>query len=256
MSSMIRPIGLDPFVAEVDEVCENAILYKSYGLHPSNLIVKLDPGYGRSTAVSYMTDRYEESGVINFRKCYDRYIDVKFNGDLTQLKDTFADISAVYSNEYTNILAMDISSIAKHVGEVHFDELCEYYHKLCENAVTVFFFPFNTSRSEDRLISRLGELSDRLKLITLKPYTVNDIKDMILRFINERRISIEDRSIFNKKIPDLIKLYGASTPADAIRLTDMLVCHTDFSTGVATLRLESVTKVKKHLSFRTGGIAI
>ena len=130
-----KPIGLATPCKEIESTCSNAHMYKRCGLRPKHYIIPLDSGSGRTTLVEYMTDKYKEAGVLSFTSGLDDYIEIAFDGSLQQLKQAFAaiDSAAVYTNEYCNIIGMDISGISAHLGETQLSEFMKNCKRVCED---------------------------------------------------------------------------------------------------------------------------
>ena len=133
-----KPIGLATPCKEIESTCSNAHMYKRCGLRPKHYIIPLDSGSGRTTLVEYMTDKYKEAGVLSFSSGLDDYIEIAFDGSLQQLKQAFAaiDSAAVYTNEYCNIIGMDISGISAHLGETQLSEFMRNCKRVCEHALS------------------------------------------------------------------------------------------------------------------------
>lgn len=119
-----KPIGLEDVCGEIEKICSEAHVYKQCGLRPPHLAIQLDSGSGRTTILEYMTDCFSETGVLDFNRSLDDYIELTFDGTLQQLKQSFntIDSAAVYTNGFCNIVGMDISAISQHLGEVQCTE--------------------------------------------------------------------------------------------------------------------------------------
>lgn len=167
-----RPVGLESPCAEVESVCENAQIYRHCGLKPSHLVIPLDPCAERTAFLEYMADMYRESGVMSFNCGPDDYIELTLDGSLPQLRRAFAavDSAAVYANHYSNIVGMDVSAVAQHLGETQLIELLRGSKRVCEHACVVFFVRSAPSRNEQRLIEKLCEYIGNVKRIDDEPY--------------------------------------------------------------------------------------
>ena len=90
-------------------------------------------------------------------KGLDDYIEIAFDGTLQQLKQAFAaiDSAAVYTNEYCNIIGMDISGISSHLGETQLTEFMKNCKRVCEHACVVFFVHTTPNRNEEKLMEKL-----------------------------------------------------------------------------------------------------
>ena len=231
----IRPIGLKTFCDEIEKVCSEAYLYNQGRLRPPHLIMPLDPGSGRTTCIEYMTDMYKNHGIIPFSGL-DDYIEVVLDGSPQQIKKTFdfIDRSADYKNEYTNIIGMDISNIANHLNETHLTEFISNVTRICENACVVFFIHSIPSKNEEKLIEKMYEQfcsigAEKIKRINVDPYTYENIRDLIIKMIDDRGILINHDKMIGDLLLDVIKDYGTITVRDAASVVDALVHFADYS---------------------------
>ncbi len=226
-----KPIGLKTPCAEVENTCGNAHMYKRCGLRPTHYIIPLDSGSGRTTFIEYMTDKYKEAGVLSFTSGLDDYIEITLDGTLQQLKQAFAaiDSAAVYTNEYSNIIGMDISGIASHLGETQFTEFMKNCERICNHACVVFFVHTAPNRNEEKLLDKLSDAIDNLKRLEVEPYTKDDICDLIIKTITEHGIEIQHEALFHAVLSDMVSEFCVSSVKDAITTADTLVHFADFS---------------------------
>lgn len=226
-----RPIGLKTPCAEIENTCNKAYIYKRCGLRPKHYIIPLDAGSGRTTLIEYMTDKYKEAGVLDFNSGLDDYIEITFDGTLQQLNQTFAfiDSAAVYTNEYCNIIGMDISSISFHLGEKQFSEFIKNSKRICSHACVVFFVHTTPNKNEEKLLEKLCETVDNIKRITVEPYSKDDICNLVIKAIIEHGIEIKQETVFREVLADLISEFCVCNVADAIITADTLVNYADFS---------------------------
>ena len=170
-----KPIGLATPCKEIESTCNNAHMYKRCGLRPKHYIIPLDPGSGRTTLVEYMTDKYKEAGALSFTSGLDDYIEIAFDGSLQQLKQAFAaiDSAAVYTNEYCNIIGMDISGVSAHLGETQLSEFMKNCKRVCEHACVIFFVHTTPNRNEEKLLEKLCETVDNIMALrsSMKMYS-------------------------------------------------------------------------------------
>lgn len=226
-----KPIGLNTPCMEVEDTCSKAQMYKRCGLRPKHYIIPLDPGSGRTTFVEYMTDKYKEAGVMDFGSGLDDYIEVSFDGTLPQLKQAFASIdsAAVYTNEYCNIVGMDISGIATHLGETQFAEFMKNCKRVCEHACIIFFVHGPPSRNEEKLIEKLCEAIDNIKRLAVEAYTNDEICALITKTIAEHGIEVRHESALCSMLLEMVSEFCITSVKDAISTADDLVHYADFS---------------------------
>lgn len=226
-----KPIGLTTPCKEIESTCRMAHMYRRCGLRPKHLIIPLDSGSGRTTLVEYMTDKYKEAGVMSFSSGLDDYIEIAFDGTLQQLKQAFAEIdsAAVYTNEFGNIIGMDISGISSHLGETQLTEFMRRCKVVCDHACVIFFVHTIPSRNEEKLLERLSGTVDNIKRLVVEPYTKEDMCALILKTIDDHGIKIKHEIAFREVLADLVSEFCIDSVRDAITTADTLVHFADFS---------------------------
>lgn len=226
-----KPIGLTTPCKEIESTCSKAHMYKRCGLRPKHYIIPLDSGSGRTTLVEYMTDMYKQAGVLSFSCGLDDYIEIAFDGTLQQLKQAFAaiDSAAVYTNEYCNIIGMDISGISAHLGETQLSEFLKNCKRVCEHACVIFFVNSVPNRNEEKLMEKLCEAVDNVKRLEVEPYTKDDMCALIIKTIAQRGIEIKHEPVFRTALSDVISELEITNVKDAISTADTLVNFADFS---------------------------
>lgn len=231
------PIGLATPCREIENTCRKAYLYKRCGLRPKHYIIPLDSGCGRTTLVRYMVYKYKEAGVLDFTCSPDDYIEISFDGTMPQLKQAFSviDSSAVYANEYSNIIGMDISGISFHLGEKQFTEFLKNCKRVCEHAVVIFFVHTTPSRNEERLITKLCEAVDNIRLLEVESYTKEDICTLIIKTVAEHGIRIKHENTFREALENMVSGLNFVSAKDAVAAAWKLIDAADFSGSAPTV---------------------
>ena len=226
-----KPIGLKTACEEIENTCKKAHMYKRCGLRPWNYIITLDSGSGRTTFIEYMTYRFKEAGVLSFSSGLDDYIEITLDGTLPQLKQAFASIdsAAVYTNDFCNIVGMDISEISSHLGETQFAEFLKNCKKVCEHACVVFFVHATPSRNEEKLLDRLCETVENIKRLEVEPYTNDELCALIIKSIAEHGIEIRNETVFSSVLSEMVSKFEISSVKEANATADALVHFADFS---------------------------
>lgn len=239
---IIKPIGLEIPCKEIENTCNNASLYKRCGIRPKHYIIPLNSGSGRTTLIEYMTDKYKQEGVLGFTSGLDDYIEISFDGTLQQLRQAFAEIdsAAVYTNEYCNIVGMDISCISAHLGETQFSEFIKNCKRVCEHACVIFFVHEVPDRNEEKLLEKLCDAVDNIKRLKVGPYTKEDICALIVKFIEECGIEIKHEKIFLDVLSDMVSKFGIKDVKNAKISANEIVRFADFSGFSPTLDEDSL----------------
>lgn len=226
-----KPIGLTTPCKEIESTCSRANMYKQCGLRPKHYIIPLDSGSGRTTLIEYMTDRYKEAGILSFTSGLDDYIEITFDGTLPQLRQAFAEIdaAAVYTNEYNNIISMDISGISSHLGETQLTEFINNCKRVCAHACVIFFVHSTPNRNEEKLLDKLCETVDNIKRLEVEPYTKEDICALIVKAVEMHGIEIKHENVFCTMLADMVSACCITSVKDALTSADALVHFADFS---------------------------
>lgn len=234
---IMKPIGLATPCKEIESTCSRAHLYKRCGLRPKHYIIPLDAGSGRTTLVEYMTDMYKKAGVLSFTSGLDDYLEITFDGTLHQLKQAFAAIesAAVYTNEYCNVIGMDISGLSSHLGETQLTELMKNCKRVCEYACVIFFVHTTPNRNEEKLLEKLCETVDNIKRLAVEPYTKDDMCALVIKTIAEHGIEIRHETVFRSVLLDMVSEFGITSVKDAISAADAFVHSADFSDFTPTV---------------------
>lgn len=252
--NIAKPIGLEAPCEEIESTCNKAHMYKFCGLRPKHLIIPLDSGSGRTTLIEYMTDMYKEAGVLDFNSGLDDYIEISFDGTLQQLKQSFVaiDSAAVYSNEYSNIIGMDISCISSHLGETQLIEFLKNCKRICNYACVIFFVSATPNKNEEKLLEKLCETIDNIKRISVEPYSEGDICNLIIKFIKEHGIEIQHEDVFQTVLSDIVSEICISTVRDAIITANTLAHFADFSGESPAVDEKSLKSLIGNLNINVG----
>ena len=242
-----KPIGLSTPCAEIEKACRSAHVYRRCGLKPHHFIIPLNAGNGRTTFIEYMVDMYKEAGVLDFISGLDDYIEITLDGSLQQLKQAFAEIdsAAVYTNEYCNIIGLDISGIASHMGETQFTEFLRNVKKICDHACVVFFVNAFPTRNEERLLEKLCEFVENIKRLSVEPYTKEDICDLIEKFLEDHGTRIREEERFRKELLGMVTSLDFSSVKEAASAVEELIFYADFSGFVPVVDARSIALLTK-----------
>ena len=247
-----KPIGLRTPCEEIEKACEAAHVYRRCGLRPRHYIVPLNSGNGRTTLIEYMADMYKESGVLDFISGLDDYIEITLDGSLQQLKQAFAEIdaAAVYTNEYCNIIGLDISGIASHQGETQFTEFLRNVKRICDHACVVFFVSALPSRNEERLLEKLCETVENIKRLSVEPYTQEDICDLIVKFLEDHGTRVSGEELFLRRLQEAVASLDITCVKGASSVVEELIFYADFSGFVPVV---SAGSLKLLMESRSNG---
>ena len=135
----------------------------------------------------------------------------------------------MYTNEYCNIIGMDISGISAHLGETQLTEFMKNCKRVCEYACVIFFVHTTPNRNEEKLLEKLCETVDNVKRLEVEPYTKDDMCALIIKTIAQHGIEIKHETVFHAVLTDMVSEFGITSVKDAISTADTLVHFADFS---------------------------
>ena len=248
-NDITKPIGLKEACDAIEHICSMAHVYKKCGMRPNHSIVQLDSGSGRTTLLEYMTDMFKQSQVLDFSSGLDDYLEISFDGTLTQLKQAFSviDSAAVYTNKYSNIIGMDISEIACHLGETQFTEFMNRCKEVCDYACVVFFVRSVPTRNEEKMIEKLLETIDNVERLTITPYNTDDLCALISKVIKDHGVTVQNECEFLENLSEIVSEQHITSVRTAISLSERIVCHADFSGFVPMVNEKTLLVMNSEL---------
>ena len=237
------PVGLWDVQSGIEEICSKAYLYRSCFLRPEHFMVPLDEGCGRTTLLRHMAERYKDAGVLGFDCGLDDFLEIVFDGTPVQMRNAFSVIgsAAVYKNNYENIIGMDISRVAMHLGEAWCNEFLNNCKAVCEHASVVFFVRAEPSRNEERLMEKLQNAIDHIRRFDAQAYTQSELCEIIIRFFDEHYVVVEQEEKFRETLRVAVEETGIVNAKEACHLASALTRLAEFSEGRAVVN-EAVLK--------------
>ena len=114
------------------------------------------------------------------------------------MKQTFSFIceAAVYANQYTNVVGMDISEMAAHMNENQFSEFLQQIKALCAEAYVIFFVHEERGKNEERLIERILDAVDMVKWMPVEGYSEEQLCEVVKHVWTEKGIWLEEPNFY------------------------------------------------------------
>lgn len=239
-----KPIGLYELCSAVEEICQNAEIYKR--IKPPHMIVELDAGCGRTTCAQYIADMYREHDVLPFTSGLDDYLEVVLDGSSPQkIKDSFAVFSAaaVYENAYDGIALLDISDMANYLNGTQLNEFLSRIVTLCDTAVCIFFVRSSPSPREEQLISKLLTRIEQVKRIYYKALCAEDACRLLEQTMKEYGVFIEHHQVFACKLVQVVEERNIDNAKDVQVFAKTLVHYADYSQHPPLVDEKSLAKL-------------
>lgn len=250
MNRIKTPIGMEPLVDTVRQMCNCARQYRNFGIPLGHFALLLDEGNGRTTAASYISDAFYEAGVRNFGGL-DRLLEYRLDGSMAQLKQTLRHIraSAVYTNAYEGVIAWDASVLAAHPGEDQTRLFLEELPRIAAHATMIFFLPSAPSRSQLALLEKIrAQLGPgQLHQIQIPSYSEQALADMTRAELTERMgIWLEDGPDTEETLQALVRQSGTRSACQAVQLAQQLARNADFGGFTPVLKREQLKLQEMH----------
>ncbi len=241
-----KPCGLISLRKEVESICDKNYIYQRCRMRPDHLIVPLDPKSGRTTFLEYLTDMFKAYNVLSFTSGPDDYVEVAFDGSFPQLLQAFSEIdsAAIFKNDYTGIVGMDISELAAHLCETQVSEFLKRTKKVCDSAYVIFFVHHCPSKNEERLLAKLTTEIGNVKRIDVEAYTIKDFADIIVKNLKDHGIKIKGEKAVTRNLVGYLKLNGCATVDEALDLSQALMFRADYSGFVPEL---NPVRIKRYI---------
>lgn len=237
------PIGLTSAVAAIKKNIDQAHIYHRCGLKPPHYIINLDAGNGQTTLTEYIATSYADYGVRHFGGL-DMFLEYTLDGSMEQLKKVFADIKAcaAYTNEYEGVIAMDISKLANHVNETQLDVFVGEITKISSSATLVLFVPSAMNRNVATLVWRIRDALDDVEILDIKPYTPEDLVEIIKGMITDAGVVIDESIELDKFLLNAVIDEHVSNVKSAKRFSQIMIKNANFDGFLPKLGIVEIEK--------------
>lgn len=235
-------MGLAEAVNCIKKNCLSGAAYKKFKIKPPHVIFRLNDGQGRSRLIEYMTDMYESAHVLDFSSGLDPCLEFKLSGtydDFRRFMKAVED-AAVFRNEYTGIIALDITALYNHRQESQWADFWSAIKEISKYAYLVFFVSKEDTKCNNNLIDEIKKNIFNVDEIAISDYTAVNYADIIKQFITD----IDDSILFSDEANEtLVSVCSSITDIKGAQLiADSIVRNFDFSTHNFTVTADTVTK--------------
>ena len=245
MDQLISPIGMEPLVELTKQCCFCARQYHVLGIQPGHFVVTLDAGNGRTTAAAYLADAFAAAGVCRFSG-QDPVLEYRLDGSSEQLCRTLRSIraSAVYTNRFEGVIALDITALAPHTGEEPVRLFLRELADIARHAVLVFFLPQAPSRSQLALMEKVSAAlgPEQMHWVRIPPYSAQTLAAITRRTLTARlNIRLEDGPQAEEALQKLVRQTGITSARQAVQMAGILARRADFSEFIPVLSAQQLT---------------
>ena len=251
-----RPIGLTSLCEEVERVCQEAEAYR-HGARLRHLIIQMDRGNGRTTFLEYLTDMFKKHKILDFTCSREDYLELELDASSpSEVTNMFSEIedAAVYANEYSNVVGIDVSDMARHIGTLQYRIFIAGVKKLCKTAFVVFYISSSPTGDEKKLVEGIITAVgiDRVKRMKAEPYSGEEICELIEKMLTEHDILIRDDTRVMDALKNLAFIASLRTVQDAEDMTDVLIHAADYSGPVPSIGADTVFPLVMEWGFDEG----
>lgn len=242
MKNIREPIGLVEAVKNIKKNCLSGAVYKKFKIKPPHVIFRLNDGQGRSRLVEYMTDMYEAAQVLDFSSGLDPCLEFKLSGTYDDFRRFIKAVedAAVFRNEYTGIIALDITALYNHRQESQWSDFWSAVKEISKYAYLVFFVSKEDTKCNNGLIGEIKRNIFNVEEVAISDYTVVNYADIIKQFITD----IDDSMVFSDEANEtLVSVCSSITDIKGAQLmADSIVRNFDLSTNDFIVTGDTVTK--------------
>lgn len=237
------PIGLEPVVSKVEEICSHADAFRRCGMNPNHFLINLDKGNGQTTVTSYISDAFFAGGVRHFGGL-DHFLEYSPSGSVAQFRQILNDIRscAVYTNEYEGVIAMDLSDLASHIHESQIATFLKELSVIGKHATFVFYVPSVISKNMTMLMEMICSAIDNINMIQVSPYSAQDLTEIIKSTIDEAGVDLVSGQKTDNCILNIVRYAGAANIKDAKQLAQIMLKSADFDSFTPSLTPQLINK--------------
>lgn len=251
MYKIERPIGLNSFCEEINDICEKSQIYRR--IRPKHLIVNISTSEERKTCLEYMTGMFKKYHIIPFTSSLDSFVEAVIDGSSSKkIQQTFNIFSSAadYDNDFGNIAGLVITDMSNYMSGSQLNDFLKGSKQLCESACVVFFTAFAPNQNEEKLIKKLVEFvgDNRIKRISIEAYTKEEMVDLIKKIVLEFGVEIQNESAFSNLLTEAIADVEKNDFTVARSIAETLIHYADFDKFIPILDETSVTNLIADLT--------
>lgn len=232
----MRLIGMDDVKSMLSDIVRDGDAYKRGKACIPNMIIMMDPGNGQTHTTEVITDILSECGLREFHGL-DEYLEYKPDGSKASIDWMFSDIedNAIYDNGYKGVVSVDVSQLASVLNQYQMRCFEENIRRVSENATVILYCSTKLGVKGEKVVNRLKEALDNVKVISPYLFTHKDYAKMIVQNILDRGIEVKDEEKIIKVLGEVVSDKDVRCAKDAIRLAEQLVFYADYTMAIPIL---------------------
>lgn len=239
----MRVIGLDKVKSEMDRIVAKAETYRKSGAKIPDFVINLPQKNGQSYTADYIATVLYDNNLRRF--CgLDIVLEYRPDGSLKSIKKMFEDISAsaVYTNEYEGVVAVDISKLSEYINEFQVDYFVEKISEVSESATVIIFYDKEIGKRVEVVKNRVCSVLSNCVEIDVEPYSEMELSEIAVENIRERGIDI-DIQTENELISvvcNVVKIKNVINAKEAVKMADELSLCVDYSDSNPKIEMNRV----------------
>lgn len=244
----MRLIGMNDVKSILSDIVGAGDAYKRGKACVPNMIIMMDPGNGQTYTTEKITDILSEFGLREFHGL-DEYLEYKPDDSMASIDWMFSDIedNAIYDNGYKGVVSVDISQLTSVLNQYQVRYFEKNIRRVAENATIILYCSTKLGVKGEKLVNRLKEALDNVKVIEPYIFTPEDYAEMIVQNILERGIAVKDEEKIIKVLGEVVSEKDVGCVKDAIRLAEQLVFYADYTMAVPTLSFGKTEDFKNRI---------
>ena len=227
-------IGIEGIKKEMNKMEKQADAYKIWGVKIPHIIANLTPKNGQTYVAEYITSILQTYKLRKF--CgLDALREYKLDGTLKNVKQVFEDISrsAVYTNEFEGVIAIDVSALSGFTNEYQVDFFVDHIAKVGETATVIIYYNDKLGKCMEVIKDRICNAIGKYVEIHVEPYSVWEFSEIVMECLKKRGIEIEQ---INEELRSFICWVvndrNISTAKEAAEVAEELLFYVDHKENI------------------------
>lgn len=188
-----KPIGMENFLNELEQMKKHKEAYSRFGVPLPDFCIFMDAGDGRTSLVRYYAKFLRHNEMCEFSG-REPFLEFVLDGSMEQMKKVFKAIrdEEGIKNNFQGVIGIDAMKLAGHMGEDIVTDFIDTIKEISKYASVIFFSPRICTRNENRFLETVYDAISNMKIVSIPPYTNENLIMMMKRNLEERSIDLEE----------------------------------------------------------------